>query len=164
MKKEKNGSGLLIVLMIIMIILMACAFVGLFLMMRQANEMRDELNEIKETNGSKQEVSKDENKPNTSTKCKSVVGAYYAEVNQGNLHMKQTYSFSEDGSFITYVENGGGANGTYTLTNGTIYFTQKPELGPSNETVTYFYEVSDDCKTIYVSNESLTYELKRIEQ
>lgn len=44
-----------------------------------------------------------------------------------------------------------------------VYLTQKPELGPSNETSTFFYEVSDDCNTIYVSNESLYYELKKVQ-
>lgn len=160
MKKEKDGSTLLVVLMIIMIILMCAAFVGLFLMMKQANELRDELDEIKE----EKKENKEENKAESSTKCKSVVGAYYAEVIDTNLHMKQTYSFSEDGSYITFVENGGATNGTYTLSNGTIYFTQKPELGPENETATFFYEVSDDCKTIYVKDEYNNYELKRIEE
>ena len=166
MKNEKSSGALLVVLMVIMIVLMCGAFVGLFFMMKQADELKTEISELKggsEDESNKNEVS-GENKQETSSKCKSIVGAYYAEVIEGNLHMKQTYSFSSDGSYVTYVENGGGTNGTYVLSNGTVYLTQKPELGPSNETSTFFYEVSDDCNTIYVRDPYINYDLKKVQQ
>ena len=163
MEKEKDsGNVLLIGLMIILVLLMCGAFVGMFFMMKEADELRSEINELKEEkteNGSEKESS-------GSTKCKSIVGAYYAEVIDGNLHMKQTYSFSADGTFITYVENGGASNGTYTLNDGVINFKQKYEIGPvsEHEVISYSYNVSDDCKTIYVNDENLKYELKLINQ
>lgn len=159
MEKEKNsGNILLIVLMIILVLLMCGAFVGMFFMMKEAENLRSEINELKE----EKETVSDEKETVESTKCKSIVGAYYAEVIDGNLHMKQTYSFSADGTYITYVENGGATNGTYTLANGVINFNQKPEVGPVNEYISYSYTVSDDCKTIYVNDTNLKYELKRI--
>ena len=45
-----------------------------------------------------------------------------------------------------------------------VYLTQKPELGPSNETSTFFYEVSDDCNTIYVRDPYVSYDLKKVQQ
>lgn len=159
MEKEKDrGNIVLVILMIILVLLMCGAFVGMFFMMKEAENLRSEINELKE----EKETVSDEKEMVESTKCKSIVGAYYAEVIDTNLHMKQTYSFSADGTYITYVENGGATNGTYVLKDGVINFTQKIELGPENETVTYSRTVSDDCKTIYVNEESLKYELKRI--
>ena len=161
MEKEKDGGNiLLVVLMIILVLLMCGAFVGMFFMMKEAEDLRSEINELKEEKNN----DSGKNESLESTKCKSVVGAYFAEVIDGNLHMKQTYSFSSDGTFITYVENGGGSNGTYTLTDGVINFKQRPELGPENEIITYSRTVSDDCKTIYVNDENLKYELKRISE
>ena len=160
MEKEKNGSVLLIVLMVILILLMCGSFVGMFFMMKEAENLREEVNELKEEKNENKEESKQEE----SAKCKSVVGAYYAEVIDGNLHMKQTYSFNSDGTFVTYVENGGATNGTYTLVDGVINFKQKPEVGPQDEVLEYSRVVSDDCKTIYVNDSGLSYELKLISQ
>lgn len=163
MEKEKDkGNGLLIILMIILALLMCASFVGMFFMMKEADNLRSELNELKEEKNT-DDNEKEENKPVESTKCKSVVGSYYAEVIEGNLHMKQTYSFNADGTFITYVENGGGANGTYTLVDGVINFSQGPEVGPAEHIVTYSRSVSDDCKSIYVNDNNLNYVLKRVE-
>lgn len=158
-EKGSNGGALLIVLMVIMALLLCCSFVGIYLMMVQTNELRDEVNELKDN-----KEDSNEEKIESSTKCKSIVGAYYAEVVDGNLHMKQTYSFSADGTFITYVENGGASNGTYTLNDGVITFKQSPEVGPSSESFAFSRNVSDDCKIIYVNEDNLKYELKRMEQ
>ena len=49
MEKEKNsGNILLIVLMIILVLLMCGAFVGMFFMMKEAESLRSEINELKE--------------------------------------------------------------------------------------------------------------------
>lgn len=162
MEKEKDrGNIILIVLMIILVLLMCGAFVGMFFMMKEADNLRSEINELKEEKQS-DASEKEENKQEGSTKCKSIVGAYYAEVIQDNLHMKQTYSFSADGTYITYVENGGATNGTYTLVDGVINFKQKYEIGPEHEVMTFSRNVSDDCSIIYVNEENLSYELKRV--
>ena len=163
MEKEKDrGNIVLVILMIILVLLMCGAFVGMFFMMKEAENLRSEINELKD----EKETVSDEKETVESTKCKSIVGAYYAEVIDGNLHMKKTYSFSTDGTFITYVENGGASNGTYTLNDGVINFKQKYEIGPvsEHEVISYSYNVSDDCKTIYVNDENLKYELKLINQ
>ena len=127
--------------------------------MKEAEGLREEINELKENKnetGESEEIA--------SAKCKSVVGTYNAEVIEGNLHMKQTYSFSADGSYVTYVENSEGTSGTYSLIDGVVNFKQKPVYGPVYEYIEYSYTVSNDCKTIYVKNDTLSYELKLVNQ
>lgn len=100
---------------------------------------------------------------NQSKKCNNLDGKYYGELVEGNLHMKQTYVFSSDGSYITWIENSEGNNGYYLVANGSVYFMQKSSMGPSNVISTYYFEISDDCKTLTAYSEGNSYTLTKVE-
>lgn len=99
----------------------------------------------------------------TNGKCNSLSGKYYGELIEGNLYMKQTYTFNKDGSYTNFVENSEGSSGYYIVSNGSIFFMQKPSLGPSNSVSTFFYDISDDCKTITAYAGESRYTLSKVE-
>ena len=153
-REKKSGAGMLIFILI-MVILFGVTFGYVYALSEEMQILRDEFNELKGDSGkssSKNEV----------TGCSVLEGEYYGELVNGNLNMKQTYTFDKDGSYITFVANGGGTGGYYKVVGGKIYFSQRPELGYSNELYNYFYSISDDCKTITAYAGELEYKLNKV--
>ena len=162
--KEKNSNTGFIIMIVVMAILLVGALGGMYLMMKETKSLKEEVEGLKESNDNLTEEDNTNDDTVVDTKCSSVVGKYYGELINDSLHMKKTYVFSEDGSYITYVEAGGVTSGTYTVTEGVINFIQKAELAPEDEKYTYSYSVSDDCKTIAASSDGMEYTLTLVEE
>lgn len=177
-KKEKNKQeGISKVLFSIcsLVVIVIFAILGYFYYTTQ-QELKDLRSKVNELTG--EEVVKDEEPSNsnvtgsdvnasgnnTSTgKCGAVDGKYYGELIDTNLHMKQTYIFSSDGSYVSWAENSEGNSGYYVVADGSIYFLQKPTYGFDNSLNTFYYSISDDCKTITAYAGEKSYTLTKVE-
>lgn len=155
-KKRDGGFGKFI-LTLVFTVLLVVTFGYVYALKKEIDGLKADFKEIKESNTDV----KQEN--NTNDECLCLDGKYYGELSNGLINMKQTYIFKKDGSYLTYVENGGGTGGYYKIVDGYIYFNQRPELGPSNDIYNYYFTLADDCKSIEAYYEEVTYTLNLVE-
>ena len=160
---KKKGVSSLLFGVFAFIVIAIFAILSYFYYSTQ-KELKDLKNEVSILKGENVEDNSGDNTiNNTNTKCSNLDGKYYGELIDDNLYMRQTYVFSSDGSYTTWVENGGVTSGYYIVSNGSIYFFQKPELGPSDALNNYYFDISDDCNSITAYAGLDQYTLNKVE-